>query len=380
MPARNKDGSSFPGFGPDNHIVPSDIIEDDELWVLLNTYADGEATAEEVVQVEKLLGSHPAIAREFSFLQLTSDSVREFTDLEPPLAMTEAIFAATTRRVTFARRVSRWWAQAAAAFGPAPLRLAGAALVTGVLAVVMWSKLGPGHHVQPRADQTQVARQQTHPRELVAIVPHVTPRVTPPVHNSEKTHNSANVAVDVHKKWDKVFEIPAVTSVAVAQTSVPSTAADKGTPGKKNQDSPIERNKPRVDQQSPVAGIARTGTNVEERHMVPDGDLDGKGAKPVDLGPDVVSGQDDPGSEVVAKAMPATYEEPPTTVETVSYKPGSISDKTRNAPPAVQSLYMRTQEAIKRQHEMQQYGGYGKDAIKNIQRGEVGLSLVGGKF
>jgi hypothetical protein len=41
---------------------------------------------------------------------------------------------------------------------------------------------------------------------------------------------------------------------------------------------------------------------------------------------------------------------------------------------------MRTQEYIKRQHDLQQYGGYGRDAYKNIQRGEVGLSLVGGRF
>ena len=38
------------------------------------------------------------------------------------------------------------------------------------------------------------------------------------------------------------------------------------------------------------------------------------------------------------------------------------------------------QEAIKRQFEMQQYGGYGKEAYNNIRRGEVGLSLVGGRF
>jgi hypothetical protein len=152
-------------------------------------------------------------------------------------------------------------------------------------------------------------------------------------------------------------------------------------PVKTKQDNRVDGGqKPKIDSQPMVASNTRTGTNVEERHMAIDTDPAVKAPKPVDLGPDVDTASEPIKDEVVAKATPAAYEEPPTTVETVSYKPGSISDKTRNAPPAVQSLYMRTQDAIRRQHEMQQYGGYGKDAYKNIQRGEVGLSLVGGRF
>ena len=104
---------------------------------------------------------------------------------------------------------------------------------------------------------------------------------------------------------------------------------------------------------------------------------------PNDLGPDVETATDVHTDEV-AKVMPAAnYDVPPTAAPAatpVSYQPGIISDKTRNNPPEVQSLYMRTQAAIRRQHEMQAYGGYGKDTFNNIQRREVGLSLVGGRF
>ena len=64
-------------------------------------------------------------------------------------------------------------------------------------------------------------------------------------------------------------------------------------------------------------------------------------------------------------------------VTAVSYKPGSISRRVNSAPP---TLAMRANEALKREHELEQYGGYTKDAYNNIQRGEVGVSKVFGKF
>jgi len=120
--------------------------------------------------------------------------------------------------------------------------------------------------------------------------------------------------------------------------------------------------------------------NVEERHMASDNDAVASAAKSDELGPDVDTRTEAPKDEVATVTPAVMTDEPPTTVTAVSYKPGGVSDLTRNAAPAVQSLYMRTQEAIKRQRDLQKYGGYGKEAFNNIQRGEVGLSLVGGRF
>src|SRR5437870_4837795 len=139
MPARNESGFSSPDQGPANHIIPSEIVDEDGLWMLLNSYADGEATSEEIQRVENLLGSHPGVAREFAFLQLTSHSVRDIADIDPPAAMTDAIFAATSRRKTLAQRFRGWLAGGAAALGPAPIRWGVGALAAGVLAVVLWS-------------------------------------------------------------------------------------------------------------------------------------------------------------------------------------------------------------------------------------------------
>src|SRR5947199_9298728 len=100
MPTHNQSNFASPDRDPDENIVPSDLVDDDALWMLLNTYADGEATTEEVLFVESLLRTQPQVAREFSFLQLTADSVREFGEIEPPAALTGAIFAATARRKT----------------------------------------------------------------------------------------------------------------------------------------------------------------------------------------------------------------------------------------------------------------------------------------
>ena len=44
MPTRNQRGFSSPDHDPDENIVPAELVDDEALWLLLNTYADGEAS------------------------------------------------------------------------------------------------------------------------------------------------------------------------------------------------------------------------------------------------------------------------------------------------------------------------------------------------
>ncbi len=373
MPTQPRNGFPAPDFDPDNNIVPLRLEDDDALWQLLNTYADGEATNEEVVQVEALLRSHSGVAREFAFLQLTSHSVREFTEVDPPAAMTNMIFAATSQRTTLYQRVRTWCSSGGGSFGLASFRLGGAALASGVLAVVLWSRYnsrpvvfnGPASTVAAQTPSKVARLSRTHP-------------FSSKVAANESIHTRRLTVA--HSEAPSIVPVSADTVAAIAlarsgsRVNLPGAGIVRTIAA--SPISPSDRSL-RSTHEQPVQA---TYAVVEERHMASDTSAGAKAAKQDDLGPDVEARADVPSAEVAAATPVAKSDEPPTTVATVSYKPGSISEKTRNAPPAVQSLYMRTQEAIRRQHELQQYGGYSREAYNNVQRGEVGLSLVGGRF
>jgi hypothetical protein len=266
-------------------------------------------------------------------------------------------------------------------FRPTPLRIAGGLVAGSVLAVILWSRHGAEHTLPVRSAAP----------EIVRVEPHSAPRL--PVAQADNSSApapaapapSARIAIPTHPEAAREeaihFTIPPIPLIGPSLSS-PSrlSKSANATRVAKSDGRPDKPPRARQDSAAPAVQIARGAGNIEERHMAADGDPADKMVKPDVLGPDVDS-PSDTHEDTVAMAMPAAvYDEPPTTVSAVSYKPGSLSDKSRNAPPEVQSLYMRTQAAIRRQHEMQQYGGYGRDAYNNIQRGEVGLSLVGGRF
>src|SRR5947207_8638400 len=90
-----------PPIGPD--------ADDDALWELLSVYADGEATPEEAARVEAMLRADPAWARRLDFVRLTADSVHSLPEVEPPAALRESIFVATSRRRSLANRLAAAW-------------------------------------------------------------------------------------------------------------------------------------------------------------------------------------------------------------------------------------------------------------------------------
>ena len=55
---------------------------DDAIWDLLSLYVDGEATPEQAAQVEAMLRSNPAYAKDLEFLRLTGDTVRTFEEVD----------------------------------------------------------------------------------------------------------------------------------------------------------------------------------------------------------------------------------------------------------------------------------------------------------
>ena len=379
MPARKEPKVSTSPIAPKDPIVPAGFEEDDALWLLLSAYSDGEASPGEIERVESLLKCEPAVAREFAFMQLTSHSVREFAELDPPPAMTDAIFAATTRRITVLQRFQVWWCRSIQPQGPTLLRVGGAALASCVLAGALWS----------RHSDTQVGAPDPIAKGKTIQLPEQPPKHGVVITAAKLRHGTVSVTAPAPPAVPAAMDMGAddLLRSALASLSVSSGGGTQdavaprpitGMAATRHKSQFDKGIKPKQDA-TPVTLVAARG-NVEERHMPAVAENGGKSSREDDLGPDVDTQNDTRTEEVARIVTPPANDEPPISVSAVSYRPGSISDKTRNAPPMVQSLYTRTQDAIRRQHELQQYGGYGKDAYNNIQRGEVGLSLVGGRF
>jgi hypothetical protein len=168
-----------------NRFVSPDQMSDDDIWDLLSIYADGEATPDEVAQVEMLLEQQPALSREMAFLRHTSDAVQRVAEVEPPLHLRSAILAATVYRPTFARRVGMALERLHGALTPRPARfaLAGGLCAAGLAALLLL----PHQH--------EAVRQSSVENSRTAVVASNTPTVTP---NEAVTHTPPPTVQPVH--------------------------------------------------------------------------------------------------------------------------------------------------------------------------------------
>lgn len=202
---------------------------DDALWELFSVYVDGEATPEEAAQVEAMLLSSPAYARDFAFLKQASESARTYVEVEPPASLRDSIFAATTRRPTLARRALAAWTDFQGSLRPNFTRygLPAGALAAGLAAFALW----------PRPANTPVVRPAPQPdKEIAKVLPpkdnelpappapainpdkakeNTTNRVEKPTRSTEHESNSVapNVKIAAAKETGKT----AATSAALVR-------------------------------------------------------------------------------------------------------------------------------------------------------------------
>jgi hypothetical protein len=117
--------------------------DDGRLWDLLSVYADDEATEAEKLEVEELLRSDAAYARDFSFLRRMTTEMESFEEVEPPAQLREAILNATSHRPTFSRRVLAGLESLRAAFRMPMGRYAlpvGTFAAAALLTFVLWPR------------------------------------------------------------------------------------------------------------------------------------------------------------------------------------------------------------------------------------------------
>ena len=147
---------------------------DDETWRLLSVYADGEATPAEIAEVEAMILSNPAFASDLNFLQMSGEGVRSYTEVEPPLTLTDSILAKTSHRKTLAQRVQSWFAERNPSLAPRVYRYSFAATAS-LLVLGIWfsthKTVKPP--VAPSANVASNAKPQP-----VAIAPEIVPTST----------------------------------------------------------------------------------------------------------------------------------------------------------------------------------------------------------
>jgi hypothetical protein len=127
---------------PDFDSLDAELAEEETDWLLLNAYADGEATPEEMEIVEAKLRADPAYAQAFSLLRMTAVTLRNVPEVEPPPALQNAILAATTQRATLLRRLTTEWQTFCRSFSAPAVRygLPATALGVTLAAVILWPR------------------------------------------------------------------------------------------------------------------------------------------------------------------------------------------------------------------------------------------------
>ena len=158
-----------------------DPIEGDEaIWDLISLYVDGEATPEQVAQVETLLKSDPTYARDLEFLRATGSAVHSFVEIEPPATLRDSILNATTRRPSLTTRLVLAWGGFRESLTSHARYLApvGALAAASLVGIVLWRS----HGVTPNGiliGGPKVAANEPQPNLTTPIGSPVKPHTSP---------------------------------------------------------------------------------------------------------------------------------------------------------------------------------------------------------
>lgn len=199
------------------------------IWNALSAYSDGEATPEEVAQVEAALRSNPSFANELSFLQMSGESARDFIEVEPPARMTDAILSKTSHRITFAKRIQNWVSDHRTGLFPASYRY-GFAGGAAALLIVCGVAIYRNANFKPTLNSGAPV--------IVSVLPHtesalttIKPEVALQSHSNDTLNtlksiaktNPGKASVAVYAKSQPVFKASLVDhSHAIANSSVVS--------------------------------------------------------------------------------------------------------------------------------------------------------------
>ena len=352
-------------FGSNDYRLPIDIEEgtDDAIWDLLSLYADGEATPEQAAEVEALLCADPRVARDLQFLRATGETVQTFTEMEPPAALRDAIFAATTRRQTVAARLLAFWGDVRQTFAPRSryaMTLGGLAAAS-LLAVALW----------PHSQTASIPNQKS-PGVEIASHPAVSPSSRPTVGSEAVLPNNSRVekpavAANTLKSSDHPASMTRFVSVKnPVMPPLHPTAPNTGAGG----------NKPKPADQNHPSTTAGGGSESAPVNIPPDNDANNRHMASRTSPPmPITSGVDDPS----VKSDLAANTTSPDNARPINEPAPRLDAKVQVVKLPPETYDFLTNAQMKKQLDAKTLG-YDRDTVKSIQRKELTVSLIKGSL
>lgn len=361
-------------FSPEIDTSHQDIVSDDEIWTLLSIYSDGEATPAEAARVEALFEAGPTMGNELKFLQSTAETVRTFTEVDPPISLRESIFASTIHRETNFQRMQAWLSTQ---FAPAPLRysLAGGALLASVLVVGFWTNK-PNHYKQEPHNDYSFST----PRRVI-----LPPYPNPGTSIREDKHPDKVVAqIDSQKKLgSKLTGISGEKNLTAQDINrfIAASLHNSDRAVKPVRTASISPWKHTVDKavQEPDTNL-KVAANPNVRPKINQDDTthlkvtDNNKVDSSELGNDIDTTTHD--EKVVSNTMPTTNVEP-SNHSNVRLASLNLAARIPSTPP--DSLAYRANAEIRRNLELE-HSGYDDRALKNIERHQIAYSSTLGRF
>jgi len=339
----------------------------DETWDLLNIYADGEASPEEIAQVEELLKSDASFGRQLSFVKTTSAAMRLFDELDPPSSLRSAILAATSQRVTFVGRLIGLRDDIRRLLAPRySLSIAGLA-AAGLLAFAFIRhdsqhlvKIGHTQYVITKNTAGPIAGQQDEPR--VSIAENLGPQID--LHGSRDSHvagtNRSQLTIERIRRASVV--IPPSRKIAAI---LPKTLTTRPKSALSHHD----------DGGVTVVNAAYR-PNMDDQFERNPGNVAVRDNQPVDIpGDDVhIADTETPPQIASAHSVPATVAASPTSQND---GPHIIVAKLTALPPDPNQVLTKADMA--RNHAMLT-SGYDRSTLRSMERKETSISILRGTF
>lgn len=263
------------------------------IWNALSAYSDGEATLEEVVQVEAMLRSNPSFANELTFLQMSGESARDFIEVEPPARMTDTILSKTSHRITFAKRIQNWVSDHRTGLLPASYRYGfagGSAALLIVCGVALYRNVNFKAYTNsdtpvvvstlPRAEATMATR-----KPEVAIESRLNGRLNSTASIAKTNDGKDSAFVDA--KPQPIFKASLAVPSRVAANSIAPSGKSKIAEA-----NPIARN---IQIASAVAQFVKTPVTLptpEKQIIVPEAPAEESLGANIDSHSEVVSSND----------------------------------------------------------------------------------------
>lgn len=364
-------------------------FEEDEIWLTLNAYLDGELSPIETSHVEAMLKSDIRYATAFNSLKHTSLFTRSIEQVEPPVNLQASILKATSQKMTLAKRLKVWQRELAKMFRPAPARFAFASglAAAGIVGFFIYSRVQPLAPTLPTVATVQSNNTPSQPVDHNSVqVPNqnssafnmayravllkpksssamdFAPKVQPSLPMSGMPNRSAtsNINLTASVKTEPKSDM----ATNLSTNSMPQTAPHKDVKGNISQEPQKiahAETKPSQDTMSTTL-VAANNRPVEMKHTTESMVEGSSGIAATNALKEKIEIPAEPDRTVASADIPPTPKRiitPPPIVEPTHAPP------TGQAPTLTEFKVAKNNEA----------GGYTKPALENIRRKSIGYNF-----